>query len=165
MLAVHGPGIGLLPDLLCSIQEALPSLDAFWRVYALAAVPSHDVVQDAEIRAAVRLIPRLRTEPLLKDELVRYLRSEDIELRLLNSWRELDQYLARQQRHVMLCLDGLDAAFKADVSRRERGLVDLFTAWQSVFADQSHVHTKIFLRRICGSRCRFPRSRISEAAR
>ena len=146
MLAVHGPGVGLGADVLCSIQDAVPSLDPFWRVYALSAVPNHSVVQDADIRAALGLIPRLRTEPLLKDELVRYLRTEDIELRLLNAWRELDQYLARENHPAILCLDGLDAAFKADTKRRERGLVDLFTAWQSVFADQSHVQTKIFLR-------------------
>jgi len=146
MLAVHGPGVGLGADLLCSIQDAVSSLDPFWRVYALAAVPSHVVGQDADVRAAVELVPRLRTEPLLKDELIRYLRMKDIELRLLSAWRELDRHLALENRSAILCLDGLDAAFKADITRRERGLVDLFTAWQSVFADQSHVQTKIFLR-------------------
>ena len=146
MLAVHGPNVGLGPDLLCSIQDAVPSLDPFWRVYTLAAVSSHHVVHDAGIRAAAELIPRLRTEPLLKDELVRYLRSNDIELRLLDAWRELDRHLAEQKCHPILCLDGLDAAFKADTKRRERGLVDLFTAWQSVFATQSNINIKIFLR-------------------
>lgn len=146
MMAVHGPGVGLGADLLSSIQDAIPSLDPFWRVYALSAVPSHNVVSDADIRAAAALIPRLRAEPLLKDGLVRFLRLEDIELRLLNAWRELDRHLAEQRSQVILCLDGLDVAFKADTKRRERGLVDLFTAWQSAFSAQPNISLKIFLR-------------------
>ncbi len=74
------------------------------------------------------------------------MKSVDIELRTLNAWREMDRDLTRQNRQIILCFDGLDAAFKADTKRRNRGLVDLFTAWQSVFSTLTNINIKIFLR-------------------
>jgi hypothetical protein len=144
--AVHGPRIGLGPDLLCNIQDASPSMDVFWRLYMLSVLPDLSAVSDVEIRRLAAIISRLRDEPLQIEALVAGMRTKDLGVRVLNAWSELDRFFADGSRQVTLCLDGLDAAFKADTARRERGLVDLLTAWQASFSTLKCVGVKIFLR-------------------
>lgn len=57
---------------------------------------------------------------------------------------------------MLLCLDGLDAAFKADAGRRQRGLEGLFSAWQASAPRLRHLFLKVFLRTDLWERLSFP---------
>ncbi len=146
VFAVHGPRNGLPPDLLCNIQDEGPSMDVFWRLYMLSVLPNLSAVTDSGVRKLAAIISRLPNKPLEVRELIEGMREGDIAVRILNAWSEVDASLAADGRQIILCLDGLDAAFKADVERRKRGLVQLFTAWQSSFSKMTRVSVKIFLR-------------------
>ncbi len=146
VFAVHGPGNGLAPDLLCNIQDEVPSMDVFWRLYMLSVLPNTSAVTDSGVRKLAEIISRLPDNPLKVRELIDGLREGEIAVRVFNAWSEVEGSLAADRRQIILCLDGLDAAFKADSGRRKRGLVQLFSAWQSSFSKMRSVSVKIFLR-------------------
>jgi MinD-like ATPase involved in chromosome partitioning or flagellar assembly/DNA-binding TFAR19-related protein (PDSD5 family) len=146
VFAVHGPQRRLGPDLLCEIQDALPSMDVFWRLYMLSALPDLSAIADSEIRHLAGALSRLPDQPTTVDQFIQGLRAVDLGVRVLDAWRQLDDSLAGQGKQIALCLDGLDAAFKANPDRRRRGLVDLFTAWQASFSSLKRVTVKVFLR-------------------
>jgi DNA-binding TFAR19-related protein (PDSD5 family) len=121
-------------------------MDVFWRLYMLSVLPDLSAIADSEIRELAVAISQLPTHPLMVEQLTSALRTEGLAVRVLDAWRQLDDLLSGHGRQITLCLDGLDAAFKADTARRRRGLVDLFTAWQASFANLKRVAVKVFLR-------------------
>jgi cellulose biosynthesis protein BcsQ len=155
-IGVHGPDVGLGPDQLCAIQDSMSSMDVFWRLYVLSVLPNVNSISDPELLSAARKIARMANEPRLVSEVVHFLRVPDMAVRVLDTWKKLDGQLGESGMRFILCLDGLDAAFKADADRRERGLVDLFTAWQGTFATLKHVNLKIFLRTDLWQHLSFP---------
>ena len=146
-LAVHGPQRRLAPDILCKFQDDLPTMDVFWRLYMLAALPEKTTtkISDPDVRSAVRTLAQLLEGPALMDEAIRLLKG-DLGVRVLAVWKQLDSDWAAERTAMTFCLDGLDTAFKGDIERRKRGLADLFTAWQSTFAALTAVQIKVFLR-------------------
>lgn len=154
--AVHGPQRGVGPDLLCTIQDAVPSMDVFWRLYMLSVVPDLTVIADSEIRESAQAISQLPGHPVMVGQLVERLRAEGLAVRVHDAWRQMEDSLDTQGRRITLCLDGLDAAFKADTDRRRRGLVDLFTAWQASFSGLKRVGVKVFLRADLWQELSFP---------
>ncbi len=146
VFAVHGPQIGLGPVLLCTIQDAVPSMDVFWCLYMLSVLPDLSAIANSEIRDLAAALSQLPGQPIMVEQLIERLHAEGIAVRVLDAWRQLDASLAGQHKQVALCLDGLDAAFKADTDRRRRGLVDLFMAWQASFSSLKCVAVKVFLR-------------------
>lgn len=154
---IHGPGIGFLPDLLCNLQDrAADQMDVFWRLYLLSRLQDTPELPDKEVRAAVANLRALPSNLAALSLFVQCLQTPEMAVRVNTVWTHLDDQFGKQGRRIFLCLDGLDAAFKADVNRREKGLVALFVAWQATFSRLHHLELKVFLRTDLWQRLSFP---------
>jgi len=155
-IAVHGPGKGLGSDLLCNIQDAVPSMDVFWRLYILAALEDPLQISNSAVQAAASLIPKLPEHPELLAPFIQQLQMPGIEVWVNKVWKEIDDSLLASNRRFVFCIDGLDSAFKADSKRREQGLTHLFLGWQATFSKLQRVELKVFLRSDLWQRVAFP---------
>jgi hypothetical protein len=156
-IAVHGPRFGFGPDLLCALQDtAEQRMDVFWRLYMLSRLPPPLLVSGPLVAESVSLLQRLPVAPSLLGDFQRQLNAAELALQVDHTWKALDKGMEQDRKRLVLCLDGLDAAFKADAKRRERALVSLFTAWQATFATLRCVELKVFLRVDLWERLSFP---------
>lgn len=153
-VGVHGPGIGIGSDALSALQELAP-MDVVWRTYTLHALRLRfpEFPQDDSISNALDLFARLGREPGVLVGLGAVLSAPDFALRVDRALRDMDHTLGRQ---VIVCFDGLDSAFKADVAKREKGTIALFEAWQATFSHLVNIDAKIFLRTDLWERLSFP---------
>ena len=154
---IHGPGIGFGPDLLCNLQEASgEQMDVFWRLYLLSRLPNEPDITDEDVRRAVASLRDLPSNAAALPVFKQLFQAHDMAVRVHAVWTRLDATFGKQDKPFFLCLDGLDAAFKADVDRRERGLKALFVSWQATFSRLSHFELKVFLRTDLWQRLSFP---------
>jgi hypothetical protein len=125
--------------------------DVFWRLYLLSAMSIGVTIDDSAIRKAVERIQVLRQrqsarQAELISELIQDLNAPQFDVRIHRAWCQLDASLTQDNHACLLCLDGLDAAFKTDTRLREEALVGLLVGWQATFASLQRVNVKVFLR-------------------
>ena len=160
VVAVHGPGVGLAPDVLSRLLDGAPEAqDTFWRTYLLASIDLTDSMGD--MRPVLDTFRNLQRNPSqandrLLNSILQFLSAPNAGVQVDACWRRVDQHLAQTERHTSLCLDGLDAAFKNNVTRRERSLAALMVGWQATFAQLKAVELKIFLRNDIWEQLAFP---------
>ncbi len=154
---IHGPGVGFLPDLLCSLQDkAGEQMDVFWRLYLFARLPNEPDLRDEQVQAAVACLRVLPSDSSAIIRFFQHFSAPQMAIRVHDAWTRLDAVYREHETRLFLCLDGLDAAFKADADRRERGLKALFVAWQATFSQLRNIELKVFLRTDLWGRLSFP---------
>jgi cellulose biosynthesis protein BcsQ len=143
--AVHGKqGSMLAPDQLSELGRRVTAMDVFWRIYALAQTEMPATGATAE--AAVSAVRRMLSGGGDLDEAAAVLNDPGLPIEIDKAWSQVDDSLGASGQRLVLYLDSLDTAFKADLVARRGGLEHLFIAWQATFARLRHVQIKVFLR-------------------